>query len=291
MFSLSRRKILKNVLRLTHSDSHGIKWWLKDESLIPVAESIIGIIRDITSNTMSSDIEILKSAKRKAVFRVKNPRNSHETFVVKVFFLNHLSHRLSYHLYGLDEAANLIQAKGRGINTPETYGYCHVYDSFRLVRASVLILEDLHNLSPIGQLMSTVSESECSKIFMNTVPLFVSLYRANCNHIDINSNAVMVGNHSSNRDLYLLDFQHAKFYDKPSTEVLMFEAGYFARSCRNWVSPETINRWLGKIFNDVGINDPVERQKMTERFDYYFLSKGLTATQSTLSRKQRRNIF
>jgi hypothetical protein len=290
MLSLSKRRILRPALRFKYSGLHGETWWLRDQSLVVLGESVVDVVRGIISKVAPPDIEMLKSAKRKTIFRVKNPENSQETFVVKVFFLNHFSHRLSYHLYGLDEAANLIQAKGRGINTPETYGYCHVYDSFGLVRASVLILEDLHNLSPVGELMSTMSESECSKIFMNTVPLFVSLYRANCNHIDVNSNAVMVGNNSSDCSLYLLDFQHAKFYDKPSTEVLMFEAGYFARSCRNWVLPETIYQWLDKIFSHIGVNDPVERGKMRERFDYYFESKGVPPGRAMMSRKHRKRI-
>jgi hypothetical protein len=291
MFSLSRRKILKNALRLAHCDSHGIKWWLKDESIIPVAKSTIAVVDDIANNNISSDIEIFKLHKRKTVFRLKNPNGTDRLFVAKVFFLNHFSHRLSCHLYGLDEAANLVRARTKGINTPEVYGYGDIRDTLGFVKTSIIILEDLHNLFPIGELMNTMTEAECTKIFMSTIPLFINLYQANCNHIDISSSAIMFSNHNANPTLSLLDFQHAKFYDKPSTEVLMFESGYFARSCRNWVLPETIYQWLDKIFSHIGVNDPVERAKMRDRFDYYFLSKGLTATQSTLSRKQRKSII
>jgi len=291
MFSLSRRKILKNALRLTHSDSHGIKWWLKDESLIPVAKSIIGIIKDITSNIMSSDIEMLKSAKRKTVFRVKNPENSRETFVAKVFYLNHFSHRLSYHLYGLDEAANSVRARDRGINAPEVYGYGDMRDTLGFVKTSIIILEDLRHMSTIGELMSTMSEAECTKIFMSTIPLFISLYRANCNHININSNAVMLGGDNTNSALFLLDFQHAKFYDKPSLNILMFEAGHFAWSCRQWISTETALEWADRIVSYVGIKNPDEQNKTRETFEYYYRGKGRTPTQAALSRKQRKRIF
>jgi hypothetical protein len=291
MFSLSRRKTLKKALRLTHSDSHGVKWWLKDESIIPVAKSIIAVVDDVSNDNISSDIDIFKLHKRKTVFRLKDPNDTGRLFVAKVFFLNHFSHRFTYHLYGLDEAANLVQARTRGINTPEVYGYGDIRDTLGFVKTSIIILEDLRNLFPIGELMNTMTEAECTEIFMSTIPLFFSLYKANCNHIDISSSAIMFSNHNATSTLSLLDFQHAKFYDRPSTEVLMFESGYFARSCHNWVSSETIYQWLDKIFSHIGVNDPVEKGKMRERFDYYFLSKGLTATQSALSRKQRKSII
>jgi hypothetical protein len=290
MLSLSKQRILRTALRFKYSGLHGATCWLRDQSLVVLGESVVDVVRVLISKAVPLDIEMLKLAKRKAVFRVKNPRNSRETFVAKVFFLNHFSHRLSYHLYGLDEAANLIQAKGRGINTPETYGYCHVYDSFGLVRASVLIIEDLHNLSPVGELMSAMLESERYEIFMNTVPLFVSLYRANCNHIDINPNAVLFSDHHTNPTVFLLDFQHAKFYNEPSLNILMFECGYFARSCREWVSVETIYKWVEKILDIVGVKNSSERAKMRERFDCYFESKGVPPTRSTMARKQRKRI-
>lgn len=288
----SRKRKLQNYLAFKYSSAVGANWWFRDQSFVALHKSVVDIVRDIISKTLSPDVEMLKLTEQKAVFHVRNPKYPGETFVAKVFFLNHFSHRLNYALYGLDEAANLIQARCRGISTPEVYGYGQVYDRLGLVRTSIIILEDLDNMQTIGNLLSTMSEIERSEIFMNTVPLFVSLYRANCNHIDLGSgNVVMLGNHRTNPRLFLLDFQHAKFYNKPSLNILMFEAGYFARSCREWISAEIAVEWADMILSNVGIKDPAERQKAKVIFEYHRQGKGRTPTQTTLSRRQRKKIY
>lgn len=198
------------------------------------------------------------------------------------FFLNRLEHKLKYHRYGLDEVANLLKAADKGVNTPRVYGYGHIYNLLRLVEASVIILEDLSGLSPINNILCKGTDNERHQIFMRTIPLFVSLYNAGCNHIDVNSGAVMLCENNLNPAVFLLDFQHARFYNKPSTEILMFEAAYFAKSCRDWISTATVNEWLDKLLAAVANNCMAERQKMIESFYYYFVAE--------LSRKQRKTL-
>ncbi len=284
MLSLRKQRIITSALKFRYMDSRRVKWWLKDESLIPVAQSVAAAIRNITKQIVPPNVEIIKSNEQKDVFRVWHPQDASQSFVVKAFLLNRFLRRLKYDRYGLDEAANLIRAKNRGINTPEVYGYGQIHDLLSMVKVSIVILEDLVDLSPIRELTSIKSADECSRIFMKTLPLFVSLYRANCNHIDVNSGAVMLCDHNPDSQVFLLDFQHARFYGRPSDEILMFEAGYFAKSCCNWVSAEAIDQWLGRLFTAVGIQSSAETQKMKERFNYYF------DTGIYLSRKERRKI-
>lgn len=118
---------------------------------------------------------------------------------------------------------------------------------------------------------------------MRTIPLFVSLYNAGCNHIDVNSGAVMLNERNLNHEVFLLDFQHTKFYDKPSSEILMFEAGHFAKVCQNWISDETVNEWLDELLRAIDINSTDEIQKMKRCFYYYFKAE--------LSRKHRKIII
>jgi len=118
MLSLSKRRIIKSALKFKYSDSPRITWWLADESLIPVVQSIVGVVRDITNNAVPTNIKVLKLNKRKAVFSMEHPQDCGQSFFAKVFFLNRLEHKFKYHKYGLDEAANLLRARDRGINTP-----------------------------------------------------------------------------------------------------------------------------------------------------------------------------
>lgn len=281
---MNKRRIITSALKFRHGDSRRVKWWLKDESLIPVTQSVVAAIRDITKQDVRPNIKIIKQNERKTVFRMEYPQDARQSFIAKVFFLNSVKHRFKYYKYGLDETANLLRARNRGINTPEVYGYGNIHDMFGLVKTSVIILEDLQGqgLSPIGVLMRTKSEDERSEVFMRSVSLFAKLYETGCNHIDVNSGAVMLSEDHLDSEVYLLDFQHAKFYSTPSSEILMFEAGHFARSCCNWISAETINKWLAKVLDAIEIRDNVSREKLIERFDYYFAAQ--------LSRKARKKI-
>jgi len=283
MLFLSNRRIVKSVLKFTYEDSRRVKWWLKDESLVPAARSITETIRNITHHSLLPKAEIFKLTDRKAVFRVEPSEGAGRPLVAKAFLLPRLEHRLKYHKYGLDEVANLLKAADKGINTPRVYGYGHIYSLFRLVEANVVISEDLLGLSPVKYLLLKGTDNERHQIFMRTIPLFVSLYNAGCNHIDVNSGAVMLSERNLNHEVFLLDFQHAKFYDKPSSEILMFEAGHFAKACRNWISTETVNEWLDELLRIVDINDTDEIQKMKRRFDYY--------SKAELSRKHRKTII
>jgi len=281
--ALNRRRIIKNALRFEYRDSSKAKWWLKDESLVPAAQSITETIRNITDHSLRANTEFCKLTDRKAVFRVKPLEGSGRSLVAKAFLLSRLENRFKYHKYGLDEVTNLLKAADRGINAPRIYGYGHIYGLFRLVGANVVISEDLLGLSPIKNLLLKGTDNERHQIFMRTIPLFVSLYNAGCNHIDVNSGAIMLCEHSLNPNVFLLDFQHAKFHSKSSGEILMFEAGHFAKSCRHWISTETIDEWLNKLLTAVNINHTNEIQEMKGRFYYY--------CKAELSRKHRKTLI
>lgn len=281
---LSRQKIVRSILKFTNH-SRGIRWWLRDESLIPVARYVAGAVGDIAKNAMPAGIEMLKLNERKAVFRFGHPQKTGSSFVAKAFFFKPIERCLKYHKYGLDETANLLMARDKGVSVPGVYGYGHISNVLGIPKVSMIILEDFQSCSHIGVLMRSKSEKDCAKIFMRTIPLFVSLYNASCNHIDVNSGAVMIGEDNFNHSVFLLDFQHAVFYDKPSTEILIFEAGYFARHCSAWVSTETIGEWMDELFAAVGSSNTADEvEKMRERFKFYF-DNGIY-----MSRKERRKI-
>jgi len=283
MLPFRKKRIIKSVLKFSYEDSGKVKWWLRDKSLAFLAQSITGTIRNITHHELQSNVEIFKLTDRKAVFRVKYPNGSAPSYVAKTFLLSRFEHKFKYHRYGLNEVTNLITAMDRGINTPKVYGYGHIYGLLRLVEASVIIMEDLRDFLPIKTLLLNGTDNERHQIFMRTIPLFVSLYNAGCNHIDVNSGAIMLCEHNLNPNVFLLDFQHAKFHSKPSSEILMFEAGHFAKSCRSMISTKTVNEWLNKLLMAVNINHTNEIQEMKGRFHYY--------CKADLSRKHRKTLI
>ena len=290
IFSHSLQTILNKHLRFKYTDSHKIKWSLKNKGLIPLTGILFELISDAPDGTDNPCIETLKQTHKKGIFRIQYLEDANISFVVKVFWLKHFSHRLSHHLYGMDEAANLITAANKGVTTPEVFGYANLHDRLGFVKASIIIMEDLHNFSTIKELLQKCPENERNDLFNKTIPLFLSLYRSNCNHIDINWGSVMLSEDESNNNIFLLDFQHALIHRKPILGILMFETGYFARACRDWISDQTAKEWVNKILDGVGITDSNERQDAKKKFKYHLYGKGRSATQTTLSRKQRKKI-
>ncbi|MCK5606166.1 hypothetical protein KAR91_29980 [Candidatus Pacearchaeota archaeon] len=276
---------MKSTLSIRYHTSDNDKWWLKGNDIRSIANSISSVAKNIKGDAVPADIEIFKLNDRKAVFRVAIGK---ESFFAKVFFLNNLSNRFKYQLrynkYGIDEASNLIIANSRQINSPHVYGYGEIYDTYGFTKINIVILQDLFKLSPIGTLMhrNASSEDKCYDLLMKTIPLFISLYKANCNHIDINSGGVMLNDQETNQPVFLLDFQHAQFYDKPSLKILMFEAGYFAKTCSEYVSIAKIYKWLEKLLTKVGVTETSVVKKARQDFNYYFQTK--------LTRKQRKKI-
>ena len=87
---MNKRRFIKNVLNFEFRDSSKAKWWLKDESLVPAAQSITETIRNITNHSLRPNTEFIKLTDRKAVFRVKPLEGSERSLVAKAFLLPRL---------------------------------------------------------------------------------------------------------------------------------------------------------------------------------------------------------
>lgn len=289
MFSLSKRRILMTALGFEYSDLQRAKWWLRDKSLIPVAQLAASAIDTWGESPSSHDVEILKRDDRRLIFRINLSQSGEDPFIMKVAPLRCLRQRLKYHSmkynrFAFGEAVNLLIAAKIGLKVPKVYGYGCIYGSCRLITKDVLILEDLAPRIPVGELLklNRGDEEKCAKILSRTIPSFVDLYKAKCNHIGLNMGAIMLGDENSKQDDFIVDFEYAKFHNKPSLEVLMFEAARFAnRSCA-LVAKETVNEWKDKLLDAVEIQRPRTREKMTGYFNYYFNTQ--------LSRKERQKV-
>jgi len=192
---------------------------------------------------------------------------------------------LKYYRYGLDEAVNLLIAAERRLPVPKVYGYGHIYNRYGLVIRSILLEEDLKDLLSLDDylLLSRRNEDEIIRFFMLTVPILARLYEARCNHIDVNSGAIMISKDDSNK-IYILDFERSKWLHKASKEVLMAEAGRLCSMIRNYLSEKVISEWLEQLFSAINIDSDAERKRMVARFLYYFENTHL------LSKKERQSV-
>ena len=141
MLGLEKWKVVRDALRYVCKEDGRTGWWLCDESLVDLCGRIEASVWEADDDNRPDDVEIINRTDRNVLFRIRDD-GSGRSFVCKVFFLNHLSHRLRYFNYGLDEAANLIVAKRRGIKSPDVYGYGQVRGRGGVVRRNIDILED-----------------------------------------------------------------------------------------------------------------------------------------------------
>ena len=271
---------IESTLNVVHRDGlSGYMWWVREPGQVALAASVGAVLERILAGDRREDVHLFKANDRKLVFRFNVPGGAGGSVIAKVFMLKKLRKRLAYRRYALDEAGNLLRARAVGIRVPEVIGYGHLRSRFGLVKVGVVILEDLHDRLPVGAVLERKPPCERYAILQRTSSLFMSLYRAACDHIDVNSQGVMLSEHDADSEASLLDFQHARFYDEPSPGVLMFETGYFVRSCRQWISMGTAGRWLEELLDAIGVRDASEREKLRRAFRFY--------ANADLSRKAR----
>ena len=271
---------IESTLSVVHRGGPGrYTWWLRGPEQVALAASAGTVVERLLAGDRRPDVHLFKANDRKLVFRFSVPGGAGSSVIAKVFMLKKLRKRLAYHRYALDEAGNLLRAREAGIRAPDVIGYGHLRSRLGLVKAGVVILEDLRDRLPVGALLRKKRPCERHAVLQRTSSLFMSLYRAACHHIDVNSQGVMLSEQDADSDASLLDFQHARFYDEPSPVILMFEAGYFARSCRQWISMETACRWMEELLDAIGTDDVSERETLRRAFRFY--------ANADLSRKAR----
>ena len=289
MFLLSKRRMLMAALGFEYRDLRRAKWRLSDRSLIPLAQLAASAIDTCGEPPSSHDVEILKRDDRRLILRINLSQSGKHPFIMKVAPLRCLRQRLKYHSikynrFAFGEAVNLLIAAERGLKVPKVYGYGCIYGSCRLITKDVLILEDLAPRIPVGELLRLNSgdQEKCAQILNRTIPCFIDLYKAKCNNISTNMGAIMLGDENSKQDDFIVDFEYAEFHDKPNPEVLMFEAGHFAKHCCTWVGKQIVDEWKDKLLDAIEIQRPSTRDKMIGYFNYYFNAQ--------LSRKERQKV-
>ncbi len=290
MSVFSEQRMLAAALPVRFGDSPGAKWWLNNENLIGAVKSCENIICENTESGVQCEVEILKEEENRLVFRIK-ASDDDKFLVVKVFPLRCLRHRLKYHWmkyrnrrFAFGEAVSLLIAADRGLNVPKVYGYGQMYSPRGLINKSVLILENLGDHVAIGDMLekNRDNQEKCVEILSRATPFLVRLYRAGCNHISVNSGCIMLSTGGSQADDFILDFEYAKFFDSPDLELLMFEAATLAKYCKNFITGETIDKWVAELLDAVAIRDRITRDSLTGRFHYHFNTQ--------LSRKDRQKI-
>lgn len=280
---LAKRTIVNSSLSYPYRDAEGSRWRLRSASLIPAVTAFNAAHRAIRDLPKGSCEEVYKWTERRQVFRFRGSGTGREFLVAKGFLLKNARQRIKSYRYGLDETANLLMAAQRGISVPAIYGFGVQYGKSGLPRGNFLLLECLSDYGLVGDLLEKAKDNPIERraVLMRTIPVFVSLYHAGCNHVDIHKKTIMMHN-DVEKPPKILDFHYARFCDRPNIEVLAFEAGFFVGACSDTLDQGAIEEWLSSLAHEVGLGDESERRAFVERVSFY--------RREDLSRKQKINV-
>ena len=216
------------------------------------------------------DSTCLQSSRRRVVLRCSMSYNSRATCVMKIVFLPGLKHKLRYRRCGLSEAANLVRARQLGIRVPVVYGCGELLSRWRIPVAAAVLMEDLADYRSANEQLRKAQKNRilAHTIFDSALPLFVGVYRACCNHIDMHSHNVMLPVNDVGSMPALVDFEYAAFGTKPNAETLSLQAGKFTRSCQRIVPTLNSGAWFSKLLDSVDIRSLEDRKRLFRQFNY-----------------------
>ncbi|MBT3278037.1 MAG: hypothetical protein HN370_01525 [Phycisphaerales bacterium] len=211
---------------------------------------------------------------------------------MKLFSLTRFRQKMRYHTkkfsqtrFGFGEANALLVAANRNLPVPNIYGHGLLKNRFGNPTLDMILMEHIHHHQTIGTLLNDArgNEEECKALLKRTTPLFVQLFHAGCNNIDMNLGTILLNSDGESKD-YLLDFEYSRFHNEPNLTVLMSEAGFFAHRCQKnaALSADLMEWWFADLLTALHITDPAEKQHLKQQFNYYATHK--------LSRKERMNI-
>ena len=216
-------------------------WCVHDKNFVNYLE---GVVKLIHNPTLVGEINLLKYAKRRLVF--KHCTNGLD-IVIKAFPLDSLEKKLKHQKYAFTEAQNILRARRLGIPSPKLFGF-GMQKRYCLVSWNAVLLEYITDSSMELMLDEMDNLSEKYRLLERAFPLFKILYESGCNHIDFKPGSI----HLNETEAKIIDFQYVNFLSQPSLRVFAAQAGYFAwyTSVRNhWVSVTKMQNWFSGLLD------------------------------------------
>jgi tRNA A-37 threonylcarbamoyl transferase component Bud32 len=223
-----------------------------------------------TPDELPAGMTCLRKSRCRTVLGGPLQRGSSATCVIKIVYLPGLGRKLRPWRYGLPEAVNLLRAHDLGIRVPRVYGVGKVFRGWRIPVATALLMEDLSGYRTLRDLLRSVRGdlAAARSIVATALPLFVRVYHARCNHIDMHTANLLLPVDRVGGEPALIDFERAAFGRAASPPALALQAGKFARSCQRIVPELDMEEWLLHLLDCVAICNPALRRSMLERFRF-----------------------
>lgn len=234
-------------------------WFLRDRTwldFLPCLQQYLAA----PASARPAEVVVLKSGVRREVLRWSLAAGGNglpATVVVKCFPVTSLKMGLySWRRYAPAETANLLEAARRDLPTPRVFMYGEVRRHF-LVRSTTIVMQDFAGLVPLaGPLGAAAARGQDPQPWLDAVAdLLLKLYRAGCNHIDLNPLNLLV-HPADPRELRLIDFHYVRYQAAPSLNILAFHLGYFSAGAREWIADERLARWAETVLQRAGAPDP-----------------------------------
>ena len=200
-------------LPITVNMPGGFRWHLADIRWKEWAERANQ--RIVGERDDQPDVELLKKATRRLIFRLKasGTDSSEQSVVIKSYRMSGLKRRLfRYRRYGPSEAQNLLEAAKRGLPVPEVFGYGQL-QQWLLVLDTMIMMEDLAPRRSAAELLREAKgqRQRQAEILDRILELFVRLYRTGCNNIDVREDSIWLSEDPSETGK-IIDFHYVRFF-------------------------------------------------------------------------------
>lgn len=217
-------------------------WWCRDEQQLQHLSHVIDAFENPALPKSADKIDAIKVKKNRRILRLRDAEHS---MIIKGFdFSDSIGKQLYRHrLYALDEALGLLLANERGISVPAVLAYGEKRNGLRTL-ASIVVMEDIQDsFHPVDIFRGDTSHDLTIQNALNRItPLFLQVFHAGCNHIDLHGTSFLF-HRSDNKQDKVIDFQFSVFHAQPSANILVHQLAHFYTASIKDIDAHWLNDW------------------------------------------------
>jgi hypothetical protein len=282
----AKRAAVYRALQLRHRASPD-RWNLCGPEMIDVCTAAAVAVRAYARGEKPDNWSVLRECERKVIARFIT--SDGRSWLCKVCYLRtphlivqYLRRGPEYSKFGFDETASLALAAEKGLRVPRVLAFGVAGQrGWQPPLATIALFEFLEHHVTLEESLRTAPAGRHPEVMERATPALAALYTAGCNHIALKPDAIMLPQNDA--PAVVIDLEYAKFYDRPSVELLAFEAAYLARRVTAAaVTEAVVTRWFEQVLDATGIAGTGERAHARSRFAHY--------RQAKLTRREREQI-
>ena len=253
----TKKKFLSSQFGKVHKIPNG-RYWISPDCKTDAVDFHTLLTYDF-DKPLPDCIKTIFKGKLNQRIRVMRFQANGDSYVAKIFRPYRLRNLIRNHIihkrYTFTEMKNTFQAAKLDISVPRVYAYFE-QTIFGLVRQSGIILQDIHDHTPLKELLISGKRtiSDC-------LPVYKELFHKGVYYMDSNTKNLML--RQSDNHFTIIDWQNSIFYPKINYLQFCYMAAKMFRCAK--VTPESDQgqSWLKAIHKQCGFTISFDKMLKT----------------------------